>query len=195
MNDRIQDLINGMAGHAGAADWLMKVAARDFIYLAVVLLIGLWFWPGDPARRALNQRVAVVAVLAVALALGVGDIVHHLVSEARPFVSDPSTRQLIPHAPDSGLPSDHALAGFALGGAVIWWRRLTGIITLAVGALIGFARVYVGVHWPLDIVVGAVIGLLAGGAAAWTAPWWIGPQRLLSRYIPPLMLACPGDSR
>lgn len=191
MNDRIEDLLNGMAGRFGPLDHVMTFAARDLVFLGAALVLALWFWPGRPGERALNQRTAVMSVFAVVLALAAGSVLHHLHSEARPFVVDGSTRLLIPHAADPGFPSDHALFSFAVAGTVVWWRRRLGLVALAAAALIGIARVYVGVHWPTQIVAGAVVGLLAGALAAWTVPWWTGPQRLLCRFLPPVLLARP----
>lgn len=191
MNDRIEDLLNGLSGHVAVLDRLMIVTARDVVFLAAVVLLGLWFWPAGGAGRALNQRVAAVAALAVLLALGVGSALGRLHQEARPFVSDSATRLLVPHAADNGFPSDHAVLSFALAGAIVWWRRLVGGVVLAAAVLVGIARVYVGVHWPSEIVAGAAIGFAAGMLAARTVPWWTGLQRSLARFLPPVLLARP----
>lgn len=191
MNDAVQDLVNGMAGHIGLLDDLMKLIARDFIYLAIPLLLGMWFWPRVSAEQALNQRVAAVAAVAAAVALAAGSIAGSLHTEARPFVSDPGTRLLIQHSADNGFPSDHALVTFALGGTVVWWRRLVGVLVCLVALLIGFARVFVGVHWPSDILGGALIGLAVGIGAAQTVPWWTWLQGWAAQRLPVWLVARP----
>jgi undecaprenyl-diphosphatase len=191
MNDRIQDLINGLAGQSGIADHVMIFAAKDLILVAAVVLVALWFWPGSLSRRAANQRLVLAAAVSALVALAVGALIGHLHPEARPFVTDRTTHQLIGHAPDNGLPSDHALAGFAIGGTVVWWRRLVGGVLLAAALVVGFARVYVGIHWPGDILAGAAVGLAVGTLAAWTMPWWTGLQRWGCRFLPPRLVARP----
>ncbi len=191
MNDRVQDLVNGMARHVGPLDQVMKFSAADLVFFVAPLLLLLWFWPAPSAARALNQRVAGAALIGILIAALGGMVAGHLYHEARPFVSDLSTRQLIGHSADNSFPSDHTWFAFAAGTAIVWWRRLVGALALVVALLIGFARVFVGVHWPVDILAGALIGLVAGSLAAWTVPWWTGLQRWGARFLPSLLLARP----
>ena len=191
LNDRVQDLVNGLAGHVGLLDWLMTLAANNLILLGPVLLLVLWFWPASAPVRALNQRLVVAGALGAMMALVLGAGLGRLYSESRPFVTDPSTRLLIGHAADNGMPSDHALAAFALAGALLWWRRVLGWVAIAGATLIGVARVYVGVHWPSEVLVGALVGLTTGMLAARTVPWWIGAQQRCSRFLPAVVLARP----
>jgi undecaprenyl-diphosphatase len=191
MNDRLEDLINGLSGRWHALDTVMKLTATDLIIAVAVVLLALWFWPGRSADRATNQRVVIAAILAALGALAAGALIGALHPEARPFVTDPDARLLIHHAADNGLPSDHALASFAVAGAVLWWRRLAGLALLLLAVLIGIARVYAGVHWPGDIAAGALVGLLAGSLAARTVPWWAGPQRWGGRFLPPHLIGRP----
>ncbi len=191
MNTQVQQLINGWAGHNALLDGAMRVAATHLIAVVALVLLALWFWPAPLPVKAANQRVALAAVLGALGALALGALVRALHPEARPFVVDPSTHLLITHAPDSSLPSDHALVSFGVAGTVLWWRRLAGIALLLIGALIGVARVYVGVHWPVDIAAGVLVGLGVGSLAACAVPWWAGAQRLGCRVLPPWLLAPP----
>ncbi|HEX5370626.1 MAG TPA: phosphatase PAP2 family protein [Dehalococcoidia bacterium] len=191
MDDSIQDAINGLAGHVGFIDLAMKTSARDIIYLTPLLLLALWFWPVPNSDRALNQRVAAAAFLGVLLGLGFAMLLGSLHNEARPFISDTTTKLLIPHAPDNSFPSDHATAAFALAGAIVWWRKSLGFVLLGVALLIGFSRVYVGVHWPQDVAAAAAAGIVAGAVVALCVPLLAIPQRWFSRMLPPFLLAAP----
>lgn len=189
VNEAIQGWINGLAGYSGLLDGLMKAAANDLVYLVVPLLVLLWFWPS--AQRAANQRVAVAVIIAVAL----GEAGQHLVGELRytdrPYVVDSGTRLLISHAPNNSFPSGHTSFAFAVAGTLLWWRTGAGLVAISAACLVGVARVFVGVHWPVDIVVGAALGLAVGTAAAKAAPALIPLQRWASRRLPPLLLAPP----
>lgn len=191
MNTALQHLINGWAGHNALLDGTMRIAATYLIVAAVLVLVALWWWPAAGPTRAANQRVVLAAVVGAGGALLVGALVRALHPEARPFVVDPSTRLLVTHAADSSLPSDHALVSFGVAGTVLWWRRLAGMLLVGFGILIGLARIYVGVHWPVDIAAGALIGLGVGSLAARAVPWWAGVQRLACRVLPPWLLARP----
>ncbi len=189
MNSALEATINGWAGSNGFLDRVMIFSAADLIFFAVPLLALLWFWPGQPKQRALNQRIAAAAGMAGVLGLAIAAVVSHLHMELRPFVAQASTHLLVKHAPDNSFPSDHATASFAVGSAIVWWRRTLGVGTLIAALLIGFARVFTGLHWPVDIVVGDAIGVAAGCFMAWTVPVWAGLQRQVSRYLPEVLVA------
>lgn len=60
----------------------------------------------------------------------------------------------------SSFPSGHAVLSFMLAFAVFFYYKKTGIILILLASLIGIARIFVGVHFPLDIIAGATIGFL-----------------------------------
>ncbi len=190
MNDTIQDWINGLAGHVSILDISMEFLARDTIFLVPLLLVALWFWPAG-SDRALNQRLAATAFFSVFLALGFAAILGNIHHEARPFVSDLSTKLLIHHKADNAFPSDHAAVAFAVSGAILGWRRLIGLVCLGLASLIALARIYVGVHWPSDVTAAAAAGLLAGITLAQLLPLLEAPQRWFGRILPAFLISTP----
>jgi undecaprenyl-diphosphatase len=167
VNESVLDLINGAAGRSHVLDQVGLFVANQGIYVlgAVILAFGLY-----ELRR--NHRRAIEIGAAGALALGLALIAVVVcglfVNEARPFVHDHDTVQLMKHAADNSFPSDHATVAFA--GAVVaalaWPRWALAFIG---GALaIGLARVFAGVHYPGDILGGAAFGSLAA-LLAWAA--------------------------
>lgn len=147
--------------------WLVDIAvgiAEGLIYLIPVLLVALWLWGGQERRR-----LAVKACLVTLLALGVNQVIGLVWWHPRPFMLGLGHAWLY-HAAESSFPSDHAtvFAGIGLtllfGGAT----RLAGAV-LATGAAVAWARVFLGVHFPLDMV-GAVA--VAGAAHAVVSPLW-----------------------
>ncbi|MEV4656485.1 phosphatase PAP2 family protein [Micromonospora sp. NPDC049301] len=157
MNYHLFHLINAAAGHHDPLDDVLEWCAVWLIYLlgalaAVALLLGL-------SSRGWPLLVRVAASLTLAFAAG--QLVARVSTEVRPFQTHP-VHQLIPHDPGGSLPSDHATAAFAVAFAVgvfLSWRW--GLLLAVLAAVIGFARVWAGVHYPADILAGAVIG---GGA-------------------------------
>jgi undecaprenyl-diphosphatase len=152
--------IHGLADRAEGADWLMSIVAQDLVYVAVAVVIALWFCP-----QAL--RAGLAAGLGGLLALGVAAALGGLHPEARPFVTDHFV-PLFPHDADASFPSDHlAVLGALTAGAWFGSRRL-GYVAAAFAAVVAFARVFAGVHYVGDVAAGFIVGA-ASGAIVWFA--------------------------
>ena len=144
--------VNGLAGHHASLDAAMVFLAKDAPVLFAVLLAGCWLtW------RPAWQRAAALAGLSALMALGIGQLVGLMLPRARPYEVMPAV-VLVRHAADTSFPSDHAI----MVGAVIaslWFlqRGLTAMLVI-IGALVLVARVYIGVHYPTDVIAGAALG-------------------------------------
>lgn len=137
----------------------------------IVLSLGMLCW--KPTRRAGG-----IALLAMALGMLCTNVVlKQLVLRPRPYVMVEGLIPLLTSADPSSFPSGHTCAAFAAG--IIWARALprtwmrVGAVILAV--CMGLSRLYVGVHYPSDVLAGAVVGSLC----AWAA-WEIGLR--INRY-------------
>ncbi|TSC57423.1 MAG: Bacitracin transport permease protein BCRC [Parcubacteria group bacterium Greene0416_79] len=89
------------------------------------------------------------------------ELIRAVSHRPRPFAADPSIIPLISET-SSAFPSGHATFFFALSTIVYLHNRRWGVWCYLASALIGMARVAAGVHYPLDIVGGAVLGILVG---------------------------------
>jgi undecaprenyl-diphosphatase len=160
MNYQLFTVINGRAGRLDGLDDVMEFAAQRLIYVvflasAVVLASMAW-------RRQWRGVLSVGAALV--LGFGAALVVSRLSGEVRPFQTH-RVHQLIAHEPGASMPSDHATAAFTLAAAVgVFAHRVWGLLLAVAAVLIGVARVWVGVHYPGDIVAGAAIATLAVSA-------------------------------
>ena len=107
------------------------------------------------------------AGVAMLIALAVGFIVTNLtlkplVARTRPFDVNPEFTPIIPLPLDFSFPSGHTCSSFAAAVALTVQKRKAGIFALAVAALIAFSRMYLLVHFPTDIMAGAVVGVVSG---------------------------------
>ena len=152
--------VNSLAGHVHWVDRAVAWFATWSPYLVVALLVVLWFTGRDEMR--LRNREG---VLHAGAAVVIGLIVNQLISTAyfrqRPFMAH-HVHLLVAKSLDTSFPSNHATAAFAIATAVLLYNRTMGVVLLVVAALIGLSRVYVGLHYPGDVLVGALLG---GGIA------------------------------
>ena len=147
------ELLNAPPDASPATISVAVFIAEQLIVVVPLLLAGLWLW-GDLAKK----RAVVAATLAGLLALGIAQLLalHYI---PRPFASGVG-RTLIQHVPDSSFPSDHATLMAAVAASLLLIRetRAPGIALALLWLPLAWARVYVGVHFPSDVIGGAVVG-------------------------------------
>ncbi|MBE0465883.1 MAG: phosphatase PAP2 family protein [Candidatus Desulforudis sp.] len=116
-----------------------------------------------------GRAAAAAGIPVLLIAWLTGDLIlKEVFARLRPFDVYPDVELLTRPPSGYSFPSAHASTSFA-AVAVFWWcrpRRLFRIAALVLAALISCARVYVGVHYPLDVLGGAVWGLFTVGLAA-----------------------------
>lgn len=153
-------LLNAFAGHGALWDGVIVFFASYLQYVLIALLVVFAFWP---ARRF--QTAYTAAIAAVIARYGVKSLLVTFIHRARPFVTLDSVRNLIPADISENLqsfPSGHAVFFFALAMAVYRYNKRWGTLFFIGATLMGIARVIAGIHWPGDIVGGALIGRLVG---------------------------------
>jgi undecaprenyl-diphosphatase len=145
---------------ARATPWLNgpMVATAQYGVVAFVILLGVGWWVARRSGDAARQAAALWAPIGTLLAVALNQPLAALIDEPRPVVSVPGAFILLPGAGDPGMPSDHAtMAGAVTLGLFLVSRRL-GAVAAAGSLLMAFARVYVGAHFPVDVLVGLVTG-------------------------------------
>lgn len=162
--------------------WLIQLAtfiARDVIAIVPLLIVALWLW--GPRDRLTSQRVLVLKTgMALIYALTISWCVGQLLPHPRPFAIGLG-HQFLSHAADDSYPSDHGTAIFTFALAFVFWHRLwSGIVLMVVGGAIAWSRVYLGVHWPMDMLGGFMVGLL--GCLASHLAWMSYGVRMLSLF-------------
>jgi undecaprenyl-diphosphatase len=157
VNFQLFELLNREAGRFDNLDDVMEFAATKLIYAVFALAAVL------VARAAYRRQVRPIVRLGVTLVLAfaASTALGRVSREVRPFQSH-HVHQLIPHAPGVSMPSDHATAAFALAfGVGLFLSRRWGVVLGIAALVIGVARVWAGVHYPGDVLAGAIIGGLA----------------------------------
>jgi len=152
--------INGLAKDApGWFDRIMQFTGEWGLLLAMVLLVlGCW-WSVRRGQDAAASVAAVVwAPLAAAIAVLVNVPIRGFVERPRPFKDHDGLQVLISGKNDFSFVSDHATIAMALAVGLFIANRKYGLIGLGLAALEGFCRVYMGVHYPTDVIGGFALG-------------------------------------
>lgn len=141
------------------------------IPLMVAITAALWFFsrPGGDRKWKLACGSGFAAA---ALAYAVAFVIHQIWDRPRPYVT-----HHIAHpwsvATDPSFPSDHTTVSFAIAFAVLALDLPVGAIFVALAALIGIGRLFIGAHYPSDVLAGFVLGLLVAAVVV----------RLLPRFV------------
>jgi len=163
MNQSIFLAINNFAGRWNWLDSLMVFFAKDlrYVMILVVLVYAIWNY-----RRWLDMALVAIGSAIVAR-FGVAELIRHFYYHARPYWVLTDMRLLLPRETVSSFPSGHTIFMFALATGVYKYNKKVGWWFYASAILVGFARVFAGVHWPYDIVAGAILGVLVALICDW----------------------------
>lgn len=138
---------------------------------------GGWFWIALALVLLISPKTRKAGVTA-ALALAIGSLVTNLVlknavARIRPYDAVEGLIPLVAKLKDYSFPSGHTCASFAC--AVVYYKMFPGkpgkaVVILAV--LIGLSRLYVGVHYPTDVLAGGLIGWASAAVAVYLTAYW-----------------------
>ncbi len=159
--------LNSLAGQSHLLDGLIIFLAVYLAYVTIIALLGVVFYSNYSKQE--KWEVLIVAGLAGIVArFGVVEIIRFFYHHPRPFTALPSVHALITDSAWS-FPSGHATFFFALATAVYLYNKKWGIGFFTAATLISLGRVIAGVHYPSDILGGAIIGAVVAWVTVWTA--------------------------
>lgn len=181
---------------AETPSWVQSFAGF-FTEAAIVAMAGLMLlcWWRARKKDARSMALALLGPVAVVLAYGVSAVAKRILQEPRPCRTFAEVSTIIdcPAPGDWAFPSNHSvIVGAAMVGIVLAWRGL-GVLAavLAVGA--AASRVFVGAHYPHDVVVGFVLGMLVAIAISFGLLRWVTTvvTRLREQRLVGTLLATP----
>lgn len=154
--------INGLA--KDAPHWFdrgMEFVGEYGLLLAMVLLV-LWCWWTVRRRGDEHAAPSVAALVWAPLAAGIAVLVNvpirGFVERPRPFVDHQGLDVLVSGKTDFSFVSDHATLTMAMGVGLFVANRKFGLAGIGIALLEGFCRVYMGVHYPTDVIGGFALG-------------------------------------
>lgn len=156
-------LINASA-HPPHAMVLFATLVAKYVILLVPLHLVLVWSAGNQRMRIIATTALAALVLALAANLAIGLLVH----TPRPFVAGIG-HTFMAHRPNSSFPSNHATVFFTYAAVLmVFGKDGLAVAFGLLGLAVAWSRVYLGIHYPLDMVGAAVVGALAASATVWT---------------------------
>jgi len=136
-------------------DNIMIFLAEFAQYIFPLFLMILWI---------ANKENSRIVVLQITIAFGCTFILLKIIKffsyRNRPFVSNFDVNQLVEHSINSSFPSNHATSAFVIAVTVCLFYKQLGKVCLLIAFGIAFSRIWVGVHYPLDVIAGIILGTL-----------------------------------
>ncbi len=176
--------INRLADRTGWAHGFFEANASYGIVLFALLLL-VAYLEGRQHGDLRAMSASIWAGAATLIAVGLGQLIGNAVHRARPYVTMPGVHLLVDRTSDFSFPSDHATAVGAVAAGLVIANRRWGLIASVLALVMAFPRVYVGAHYPGDVVAGLALGaIIAGGIGLFVVPGlaraasWMSTTRL-----------------
>jgi len=166
VNQLLFQFLNSFACKTKWVDDIIIFFAEYFGYLLILLFVGIVVF--NKKIVIPKKRIFIFGAVSVFLSrLIITEIIRAFYYSPRPFAEN-TVNQLLIHNYTGSFPSGHAAFYFALATVVMLTTRMLatgwriwGVVFFIGAVLIGLARVVAGIHWPLDILGGAVVGVFS----------------------------------
>lgn len=179
LNESLFLAINAPA-HPSPALLVLAIAFAKVLSWVLPILLGIGWLYGSRSTRKAVLVAAAAGMAGMIMAYFIGLLWPH----PRPFMVGLG-HTFIHHAPDASFPSDHLTLwwsitlGLALQRS---WRR-TGSVLVLLGLPIAWARVYLGVHFPFDMLGAAIVAVFCAAVMSFTAGWYLPPVYRLVMHM------------
>jgi undecaprenyl-diphosphatase len=183
---RLYHVIYGLSLHHHWLGSLFSAIENASIPFMVVATLSLWLF-ARPGRDGKWKLAAASAIGAATAALAVNQVIHSIWDRPRPY-EDHVVAHPWSSSTDASFPSDHASASIAIAVAVFMFDRLVGSFFLAAAGLIAVGRIFVGAHYPADVLASIVVGTASAIAVVKLGrPVVVRIVRLVERATDPLL--------
>jgi len=139
-------------------DWIMPLASSGGIIIWIVIAAAIFFW--RPPNGKITALLTVAALILSSFL--VNDFLKEIIGRPRPFLTLTDIRLLIEKPNSFSFPSGHSANSFACATVIAKKIKPLAPLAFLTAFIIAFSRVYVGVHYPIDVVGGVIIGLICG---------------------------------
>jgi undecaprenyl-diphosphatase len=145
---------------AGKWVWLDALGVFLAQYFGYILALSLFLFLLKNRQKYLLMLVYGFSA-AIFARFGITEFIRWLLPKSRPYVEN-NVNLLLEHIDQCAFPSGHAAFFFALSAVVYFYNKKIGYLFFTASFLVCLARVFCGIHWPLDILAGALVGIFSG---------------------------------
>lgn len=150
MNLEVFRLINNLANQNPALDNIMVFFSKDvpYIFMAVIAVA---FFLGIASKNPVYRKTAFSTFIITAINLVISSFIGSIYYVERPFIHN-EVNLLYPHSADASFPSDHATGTMSIALGLEKLSKPLSVVLLLLSLAVGFSRVYVGQHYPSDVI-------------------------------------------
>ncbi|WHY96908.1 undecaprenyl-diphosphatase [Peribacillus simplex] len=156
MNSKLFRMINNLGKqYTDLNPFFVFIAEYMIFFLVLAVLLFLF------SRRNKNRIMVICAFITLAISELLAKIAGQFHSNNQPFAELPNVNRLVEKAINNSFPSDHTIIFFSF--CITFWlfKRGWGILWVILAVLVGISRIWVGVHYPADVLVGAIISIVS----------------------------------
>ncbi|PFV83693.1 undecaprenyl-diphosphatase [Bacillus sp. AFS059628] len=169
--------INDLGKHYSFLNSTMIFLAEYMVYILALIILAYWFTGPRKSRMMVIQ-----AMVAFVIAEVIGKIAGKFHLNYQPFAVLPDVNKLVDHAVDNSFPSDHTILFFSICFSFWLVRKKTGWLWFILAFCVAISRIWVGVHYPFDVAIGALIGCVSAVFSYWLVPKFSFIKQLLTQY-------------
>ncbi len=163
------------------------IIAKYLVYLFPLSLVFYWLW-GNEKHLSQQRALACKAAVSLAIALSISWLIGAIAPHERPFAANIG-HNFLDHDATPSFPSNHGTFVFTIALAYLFWHnsKRIGYIMLGLGLAIAWARIYLGVHWPIDMIGAFIVALLSCGLSQM---FWSKGGDILQKWVQQLYQLC-----
>lgn len=165
INKKLFRMINDLGKEFPFINFPMVIIAEYTVFFLAIFVILFWF-----TKNKENKKMLICGGITFILAETMGKIAGLLHFNKQPFAVLSNTNQLIEKAINNSFPSDHTILFFSFCMSFWLFKKGKWIVWVFLAILVGVSRIWVGVHYPLDVLIGAFIGIISAVIIYFTVP-------------------------
>lgn len=167
LNEYLFSALNNLIHQSATVDRLVYFLAEPFGLMVLgCALFALCIIFLRDVRIGINEKKIFAEIVTVVTSMGIAWFISFIIKiithVPRPFLAHPSHQLLFLYGGYNSFPSGHATVFFALATALYYYNRGAGVVFYICAIFISLSRVAAGIHYPIDIIVGAMIGIIVG---------------------------------
>ncbi|EST55140.1 bacitracin ABC transporter permease [Brevibacillus panacihumi W25] len=182
--------INDLGKTYSFLDPVFYTLAEHSVFLLAFAVLCYWF-----TRRNENRMMVISAGISFILAEILAKIAGMIHYNSQPFAELPDVHQLVQKAVNNSFPSDHTILFFTFCFTFWLFGKRFRLVWLLLACCVAISRIGVGVHYPFDVLTGALFGMISAIFAYKFVPGALLTQKLLAIYNKAEQAVLPGKDK